>query len=274
VRADNGSPSARERRQAILELLLGQESVTVRELTERFGVSTMTVHRDLDELEDRGVLRKVRGGATAQPTGLYESSLAFRLGEMRDAKERIAAVAAQRVEPGSSVVLDDSTSGLAMLSHLAQVPQLTIVTTFMSIVEEVARMPDSDMQLIGVGGTYSAKYHSFGGVLAAQTLRDLRVDHCFLSVSAIDVRRGAFHQEPDQAVIKRMMIEIAERSTLLADASKFSKRALHRVVGLDAFDGAVVDDATEPEIVAAVRAQGLEVEVAGPAEAPAGRGGR
>jgi DeoR/GlpR family transcriptional regulator of sugar metabolism len=255
--------SARDRRQAVLEMLLDRESVTVKELTERFGVSTMTVHRDLDALEHRGVLRKVRGGATAQPTGLYESSLTFRRHEMVEEKALIAAVAARRVEPGSSVVLDDSTSAQAMLVHLAEIPQITIVTNFVSIVEEIAGMAEAAPRLIVVGGTYSEKYHSFGGVLVEQALRDLRVDHCFLSVSAIDVRRGAFHQEPDQAVIKRMMIEIADRSTLLADSSKFGKRAMHRVVGLDAFEAVVVGDTTEPSIVSAVRAHGVGVDVAG-----------
>src|SRR3954447_8322781 len=90
-----------ERREAIVRLLLERDSVTVRELTERFQVSTMTAHRDLDALAERGVLRKVRGGATAQRRALYESSLTFRLSETRDWKDRIAGVAASRVEPGS-----------------------------------------------------------------------------------------------------------------------------------------------------------------------------
>src|SRR3954454_23151297 len=109
-----------ERRDAIRRLLLERDSVTVRELTDRFQVSTMTAHRDLDALARRGVLRKVRGGAAAQPTALYESSLTVRLSEMREAKENIARVPARSVEPGSTLVLDDSTTGLAMLPHLAQ----------------------------------------------------------------------------------------------------------------------------------------------------------
>jgi DeoR/GlpR family transcriptional regulator of sugar metabolism len=263
--------STQARRDAILQLLLEQNQVTVRELTERFAVSAMTVHRDLDGLEDRGVLRKVRGGATAQPTGLYESSLAFRLGEMQAAKAQIAKVAARNVAPGSSIVLDDSTTGLAMLPYLADIPGLTIITNFVSIVEEISRMTDSSLTLVAVGGTYNAKYHAFGGVLAEQALQSLHVDRCFLSVAAVDVRRGAFHQEPDQAAIKRMMIAIADESTLLVDSSKFANRALHRIVELDAFDSAVVDGSTDPSIVSALRSNGLAVQVAGRAEPPTER---
>src|SRR4051794_15186527 len=252
-----------ERRDAILRLLLERDSVTVRELTERFQVSTMTAHRDLDALAERGVLRKVRGGATAQPTALYESSLAFRQSEMQEAKDQIARVAASRVEPGSSLVLDDSTTGLAMLPYLAQIPELTIVTTFVSIVDEVAHMTDSALNVIGIGGAYDPKYHAFGGELAGQALRNLRVDQCFVAC-LVDVKRGAFHREAPQATLKRTMMEIADVSTLLADASKFSKRGMHRIAPLGAFDRAVVDETTDPECIAALRSAGLDVAVAGP----------
>jgi DeoR/GlpR family transcriptional regulator of sugar metabolism len=259
----DGQPGVRERRQAILGLILDRDSVTVRELVERFGVSNMTVHRDLDALEERGVLRKMRGRATAQPSAAYESSLAFRLGENREEKERIARVAAQLVEPGSTLLLDDSTTGLAMLPHLERIPELTVVTTFASIVDEVARMTEGTLNLIVIGGTYNAKYHAFGGVMAQEALRNLRVDRCFMA-SLVDVKRGAFHREPDQAALKRTMIQIAETSTLLADYSKFSKRGMHRVAELSAFDTVVVDDRTEPAIVRELRAGGRDVKVAGP----------
>jgi DeoR/GlpR family transcriptional regulator of sugar metabolism len=260
----DGGLSAGERRDVILGMLLERESVTVKELTERFAVSTMTAHRDLDALAERGALRKVRGGATAQPTSLYESSLAFRLGENREAKQRIARVAAEQVEPGSTLILDDSTTGLEMLPYLTQIPELTIVTTFMSVVDAIAHMNDTTLQVIGIGGTYNPKYHAFGGVMAQRALRDLRVDQVFMAC-LVDIERGAFHREPDQAALKRTMLEVADRSTLMADSSKFSKPGMHRVAGLEVFDRAVVDDTTEPEIVRALRDYGVEVEVAGEA---------
>jgi DeoR/GlpR family transcriptional regulator of sugar metabolism len=259
------SSSAAGRRQEIVELLLERDSVTVRELVERFAVSAMTVHRDLDVLEERGVLRKVRGGATAQPTGVYESSIAFRLHSMQDAKRRIARRAAQYVEAGSSLVLDDSTTALAMIPELRDIPQLTLVTNFVSIVEAAADVSEGDLTVVGVGGTYNPKYHAFGGVIAERALRDLRVDRCFLSVPAVDLQRaGIFHQEPGQAAIKRTMTEIASESTLLADASKFGKSAVHRIVDLSAFQRIIVDDSIAPATVSALRGIGVAVEVAGP----------
>lgn len=247
---DSEGISSRERRDRIKELLLEHDSVTVRDLAERFDVSAMTIHRDLDTLEAIGVLRKVRGGATAQPTALYESSLSFRLAQMPDAKREIAAAAAERVKPGASVALDDSTTTLAMLPFLAEIGHLTVVTYFASVVEEVSRLAPDTLELIVVGGTYSHKYHSFGGVLAEQQLMDLSVDHSFVSVPAVDVERGAYHQEVDQAALKRTLVRVAHDSSLLVDSTKFASSALHRVVELSEFDAIYVDDGLPPETVA------------------------
>jgi DeoR/GlpR family transcriptional regulator of sugar metabolism len=247
---ENDGISSRERRDTIMEMLLVQDSVTVRALADRFSVSAMTIHRDLDALETMGVLRKVRGGATAQPTALYESSLAFRLGQMADAKRRIAEAASQRVKAGASVALDDSTTTLAMLPFLAEIGHLTIVTYFASVIEEVTRLAPDTLELIVVGGTYSHKYHSFGGVLAEQQLMGLSVDHSFISVSSVNAERGAFHQELDQAALKRTLVRIARDSSLLVDATKFESSALHRVVELSEFQAIYVDDTLNPAVIA------------------------
>ncbi|MDQ6818619.1 MAG: DeoR/GlpR family DNA-binding transcription regulator [Actinomycetota bacterium] len=264
--ASADSVSSRDRRDAIMHLLLEQDSVTVQDLATRFNVSAMTVHRDLDALEEIGVLRKVRGGATAQPTSLYESSLGFRMGRMQAAKQEIARLAALRVGPGASVALDDSTTTLAMVPLLAEIPQLTIVTHFVSVIEEVARLKESELHLIVVGGSYNYKYHAFGGVIAQQQLLDLSVDHSFVSVSSVDVDRGAFHQEVEHAALKRALVRIARDSSLLVDSSKFRASALHRVVALAEFQAIYVDDSIGSATLRAMRDQGLTVHVAGAAD--------
>jgi DeoR/GlpR family transcriptional regulator of sugar metabolism len=260
---DSEALSNRERQETITRLLVGQDHVTVRDLAERFNVSAMTIHRDLDALESIGVLRKVRGGATAQPTALYESSLTFRLGQMPEAKRRLAELAAGRIKPGASVALDDSTTALALLPFLAEIGQLTVVTYFASVVEEVARLAPDTIELVVVGGTYSHKYHAFVGVLAEQQLMELSVDHSFISVSSVDVERGTFHQEPDQAAIKRTLVHIARDSSLLVDSTKFRSSALHRVVALSEFNAIYVDDTTSEDIVRRLRQGKAEVHVGG-----------
>jgi DeoR/GlpR family transcriptional regulator of sugar metabolism len=267
-----GAPSVAERHEQIEGILLTHKEVSVNELVDRFGVSLMTVHRDLDVLEKRGVLRKVRGGATAQPSTLYESSFAFRIGENRQAKKAIGRAAARHIRPGSSIAIDDSTTALEILPHVHGVLPLTVLTNFRRAVDAVRELSEEAIETIVVGGAYQPKYDSFGGSLTQKWLNEFRVDLCFLSVSAIDLAHGAFHQETDQAAVKRAMIGIAAKSILLADASKFEHRAMHRIVDFSAFDLAIVDSATPPDVLASLRSQGLEVEVAADDEV-AGRDG-
>ena len=103
------------RQVAIADLVLRHGSVSAQELAETFAVSVMTVHRDLDELQRQGVLRKSRGVATARPSGTFESNVAFRLKSQLEAKRAIAQHACRHLESGMSVLLDDSTTVLQML---------------------------------------------------------------------------------------------------------------------------------------------------------------
>lgn len=109
-------PAARQA--AMAEQVLAEGSATAAELAERFGVSLMTIHRDLDELERQGVVRKFRGGVTAQPSGVFESNVQYRLKTMRPQKAAVAERALKLVEPGMAIMLDDSTSALEIARAL------------------------------------------------------------------------------------------------------------------------------------------------------------
>jgi DeoR family transcriptional regulator of aga operon len=98
-------------------------------------------------------------------------------------------------------------------------------------------------------------------VLAEQQLMALSVDHSFISVSSVNAERGAFHQELDQAALKRTLVHIARDSSLLVDSTKFESSALHRVVELGEFDAIYVDDALSPAVIAKLGRGPAEVHV-------------
>ena len=94
--------------------VLTQPFVAVKDLARMFDVSVMTIHRDLDELEVQGILRKVRGGATPQPSSIFESNARYRVTVARAEKQALAKFALTLIEPGHAVVVDDSTTGLTL----------------------------------------------------------------------------------------------------------------------------------------------------------------
>ena len=121
-----------ERRERIAEIVLANESVSARDLASRFDVSVMTVHRDLDELERQGVLRKIRGGATPQPSSLFESNVRYRLATAKAEKETLARFALTLIEPGQAILLDDATTTLALARLLPGIAPLTVITNYLA----------------------------------------------------------------------------------------------------------------------------------------------
>jgi DeoR/GlpR family transcriptional regulator of sugar metabolism len=230
------------RRHGIMDLLLVEGSATVEDLSARFGVSKMTIHRDLDELEGDGLLRKVRGGASIQSSAQFESDFRYRETQAAEEKDRIAAAAAKLIEPGQTIMLDDGSTSGGIARHLASVRPLTVITNNLSAISTLAGT--AGINLIALGGEYSKKFHGFFGIVCEEALRTLRADTAFLSSSAIH-GAAAFHQNQEVVQSKRLMIAAADRSYLCVDHSKFGRPALHFLTDLATFDevltGAVPD---------------------------------
>jgi DeoR/GlpR family transcriptional regulator of sugar metabolism len=234
------------RRAAVAERVLADGSATAAELAERFGVSLMTVHRDLDELERQGVVRKFRGGVTAQPSAVFESNVRYRLKTMRAEKAALAAHALRSVEPGTAIMLDDSTSALEIARGLrtGEVAPLTVVTNFLEAINLLS--DQRGIRLMALGGDYDPLHASFLGMSCVAAVEQLRVDVCFTSTSA--VHGGyAYHQEQHIVSVKRAMLDSALRNVLLIDHTKLGRVALHRVAPLTRFDLVLVDDGASPD---------------------------
>lgn len=247
------------RRAAIADLVVRHGSASAQELAETFAVSVMTVHRDLDELQRQGVLRKARGLATARPSGTFESNVAFRLKSRLPAKRAIAQHACRHVEPGMSVLLDDSTTVLQTLPHLAALAPLTVATHYLAALGELARM--REIQLVALGGRYDPQHDAFLGTTCIETIQSMRFDVALLSTSAVN-GGFAFHQEDRVVAVKRAMLDSAGRRHLLVDHSKLTRSALHRLAPLHRFDSVIVDADVPARELAALREHDVHVEVA------------
>ncbi|OXM72221.1 MULTISPECIES: DeoR/GlpR family DNA-binding transcription regulator [Amycolatopsis] len=238
---DKSSGSARSRnirQQRITDYVVKKGQASAAELAELTGVSVMTVHRDLDELARRGLLRKYRGGVSAQPSTVFESNTEYRLNAHVEAKAAIAREALSLVEPGMSILLDDSTTALALARLLHQVTPLTVATNYLRIIEVLKHI--DDLRLIGLGGDYSATHDSFLGMPCLEAVERLTVDATFVSTSAMNSEM-TFHQEPEIVMVKRAMLASAEIRVLLMDSSKMPRTALHRLAEIEDFHHLVVD---------------------------------
>ncbi|GAA2073908.1 DeoR/GlpR family DNA-binding transcription regulator [Actinomadura alba] len=242
--ASGGRRGPAGRQEAIAEHVLSRGSATAAELAERFQVSLMTIHRDLDELERQGVVRKYRGGVTAQPSGVFESNVGYRMKSMQIEKDAIAAKAVELIEPGMAVMLDDSTTTLALARRLEGITPLTVVTNFLEGLNLLSRV--RGIRLMALGGDYDPLHNSFLGVSCVEAIESLQVDLCFVSTSAVS-GAYAYHQEQHIVSVKRAMLARAARNVLLLDHTKLGRTALHRVAPLSVFDRVIVDHGASGE---------------------------
>lgn len=257
----------RARQRAIAADVMAEGSIRIESLADRHGISLMTAHRDLDALASRGIVRKSRGSVTALSSSSVEASDLYRRGQQTGVKRALAAAASEWIEPGQSVILDDSTTTAHIVPLLAARTPLTVITNYLPTINDLNGEPD--VTLVALGGQFYPWANSFLGSVTIRALAELRADTFIMSTSAItdDI---CFHQTEETVATKRAMFESAARRILAVDHTKFERRALHALAHLSEFDVVIVDAATPPALVLRMRESGIPVEVA-PALATEGR---
>lgn len=248
-----------DRRQAIMDLLVEARAVDLDDLADRFAVSRMTIHRDLDDLEQAGLLRKVRGGATIEAGTQFESDFRIRALQDSDAKARMARAALDLVEPGMTVMVNDGSMAALLGANLTDKAPLTVITNNAAVIDRLKDAPR--ITLIALGGTYSAKFNGFFGTVTEDALSRLRADLAFISTPAVAGLR-AFHMDDAAVRAKRAMIAAADRAVLLVNHTRFGRSALHMLADLSDFDAIITDAAPAPPDRAAIDRAGLRLTIA------------
>ena len=225
--------SREERLEWISAEVMMHGEVSINGLVEGLGVSKMTIHRDLEELERRGILRKIRKGATAKPTSAFESNVEFRKTAATNAKIALANAAFNMIEPGSVLLIDETTTLLPLAERLAEIEGLTVISNFQPILNTVSNF--DNVNLISLGGEYVRQLDSFTGPLCESTVSCLRATHYVTSCTALD-SSGVFQPYSQGASAKRAMMSISEQKILLVDNSKFERTAIHKYAELDEFN--------------------------------------
>lgn len=262
---DTDGGSTRRRREAIRQQVTDEGFVRIKDLAAAHGVSTMTIHRDLDELQSTGWLRKVRGGATAEPSASYHGDVRHRRQAMAAEKRALAEAAAGLVGAGATVMIDESTTALELAGLLPARGPVTVITNFLAAVN--ALTGETGIDLIALGGAYYPAYDAFLGLRTSEAIRSLRADLLFMSTTAI-TNGQCYHQSQETVAVKRALMESADRRVLLADHTKFSKNGLFQLAPLTDFDLVIVDAGTPGAEVEALRARGVRLHVTGRDGAP------
>jgi transcriptional regulator, deoR family len=228
-----------QRQQQILEYLQSQKSITIRKAAEIFMVSEATVRRDLDELASTGKIERTHGGAVLHTGTGFEWQHAEKMQEMIPEKKRIAIAAKKLIEDGDSLFLDTGTTTYLLAEELKEKKRLTVVTNNLDIAYTTEL--DATSTMIITGGIRRDGYSSLVGDIAADLVRKLYVDVSFIGADAVSVGNGVFNTNFNEIGIKKSGIESGKRKVLLADSSKFSRKALAKICDLQEFDIIITD---------------------------------
>ncbi|SMC82870.1 transcriptional regulator, DeoR family [Primorskyibacter flagellatus] len=237
-----------------MDLLVTEGEVDLDALSDRFAVSRMTIHRDLDDLEGAGLLRKIRGGATIRSGTQFESDFRFRERQDGPAKMAMAEAALRLIEPGMSVMINDGSMAAILGQMLVVKRPLTVITNNAAVIDALKTEPG--ISLIALGGVYSAKFNAYFGKVTEDALAGLRADIAFISTPATSGME-VFHMDETVVRAKRAMMDQGASCALLVNHTRFGRAALHRLAMLSEFDHIITDTAPATETCAALRDAGL-----------------
>lgn len=236
----------------------------VAELSERFGVSTVTIRGDLDALERTGRLRRVRGGALPLAGQGRETPVESTQARAAAAKARIARRAVDEVASGDTVLLDVGSTTTAIAAELVRRDDLVDVTVFTSSLGVALALEPAIPRLTVVvtGGTLRPLQHSLVEPLATVVLDGITAHLAVIGCGGVHPGSGVTNVNLPETQVKRSMITAARRCVVVADSTKLGEIEVARVCGLDDVDLLVTDDGADPVVLHDLRAAPLTVAVA------------
>lgn len=241
-----------QRQQNIINYLNSNYSITVQQAADLNHVSIATTRRDLDELGRLGLLRRTHGGGVLNDQDSASSEL-FHNDKMKlmvSEKSRIAEKAAQIIPDGSCIFLDSGTTTLFLARQLKDRKKLTVITNNLDIACNI--ILDASSTLVVTGGTRRQNYNVLVGAPAEEFVTGIRVDMVFFGADAIDPRNGLYNSSFTEIGIKRAMLTCGDRRILLADHTKFGRRAIAKICDLEEFDLIITDTGIDADTEAAL----------------------
>ena len=249
--------TAEQRKQRILELLKENDTVRVASLSRLFGVSEVTVRSYLEDMEKKGLLSRIHGGAVSSYKPYYSMNLNQRLEANQKAKVAIASRIADLIRPNDTVMLNAGTTTLLVFRRFPANYNLNIVTNSISIALEASGNPNYNVIL--TGGAVNTKYQFTHGTDAVAQLKEYHADKLILSVDGICAAQGFTTYYNTEVSVAAAMIEQSDCCIVAADRSKFGHSALSKISDLSVADYVVTDECPSRELCEVLAEKGVTV---------------
>lgn len=218
-----------ERQQYIIEKINQNGFIKIQELVKELHTSESTIRRDLSQLEDMSVLKRVHGGAELVKKRSIEPTILEKSTSRTSEKEAIAKEAASMIDDGDCIYLDAGTTTLAMIPFIQNKP-VTVVTNG---IMQAAALQESNIITYLIGGRIKKSTNAIIGSQAINNINNYRFDKVFLGINGIHPDWGFSTPDPEEAILKRSAIDLSKEAFILADFSKFDETSFARVAELN-----------------------------------------
>lgn len=226
--------------------IIENQRATIENLCSLFNVSKNTMRRDINELENQGIIKKVYGGIILndkKTTEPFES----REEKNKGAKQIIANLASTLVEDGDIVFIDSGTTTLRMLPYLSEKANLTIITNNLNVI--IDSLPYSNLNIISTGGVLFRRTNSFVEAEAINSLKKYNISKAFMAATGVSISKGVTNSSSSEYDIKKYMVENCDQVILLADHSKLGRVSLTTYYDLKDIQIFVTDTRPDEEYI-------------------------
>ncbi len=251
-----------QRVQFVLTSLQETGSVVVEDLAEQLKVSVVTIRRDLDQLEQQGLLRRTHGGAVSIEPLFYEPfkkdrSFLDQVERQANEKRRIGRAAAAMITPGETIAITPGTTTAEIIRGLPLNFKITVVTNTANIAMELSKR--KDVNVFVTGGHLHGEWFSLVGPTAIRSLENMLIHTMFLGADGIDPKWGASCYSSDEAELNSAMVRLARRHIAVVDHTKLNVVANYRICETSILNTLVTDTGATDEMIAPFQKLGVKV---------------
>lgn len=212
-----------ERREAIKRKIIVEQRVLIQDLCDEFNTSPVTIRKDLDALEAEGILTRVHGGGIINQSNIADLSISEKEKINLKEKEHIAQFAVNLIKDGDVIILDSGFTAVHIARRLKFRSNIKVITGGLNVANELV---GSNNELVLTGGVFNQTTFGLSGGFAENVIKNTVADKLFLGVDGADFEKGLTASNYEEAKLNQMMIRAASETILIADSSKFGKKAM------------------------------------------------
>jgi DeoR family transcriptional regulator of aga operon len=246
-----------DRHQFILEKLKKEGKVSIIELVEEMEVSGVTIRKDLKLLEDKNLLFRTRGGGSINNPYAVDRPIYEKEFINSDEKKRIARAAVELIGQTDSIMIGSGTTVFEIARALYPNRHLTVITPALKVGLELSTRPN--VEVLQLGGLIRQNSSSVAGAHAIRVLEEISCSILFIGVDGIDLEFGISISNLSEAALNQKMIETAQTVVISADSTKFDRRGLGRICGLEQVHYIITDNKVAKSTVKAIEERGIKV---------------